>query len=50
MVMPFSVQDGAILADYRSEAECSLLAKGKHAKADKGKHEKRCSFLERKGE
>ena len=34
MVMPFLVQDGAILADYRSEAECSLLAKGKHAKAD----------------
>ena len=50
MVMPFLVQDGAILADYRSEAECSLLAKGKHAKADKGKHEKRCSFLERKGD
>ena len=24
----------AILADCRSEAECSLLAKGKHAKAD----------------
>ena len=34
MVMPFSAQDGAILADYRNEAECSLLAKGKHAKAD----------------
>ena len=24
----------AILADCRNEAECSLLAKGKHAKAD----------------
>ena len=24
----------AILADYRNEAECSLLAKGKNAKAD----------------
>ena len=34
MVMPFSAQDGAILADYRSEAECSILAKGKNAKAD----------------
>ena len=34
MVMTFSAQDGAILADYRNEAECSLLAKGKHAKAD----------------
>ena len=34
MVMPFSAQDGAILADYRSEEECSILAKGKHAKAD----------------
>ena len=34
MVMPFSAHDGAILADYRSEAECSILAKGKNAKAD----------------
>ena len=34
MVMPFSAQDGAILADYRNEAECSLLARGKNAKAD----------------
>ena len=34
MVMPFSAQDGAILADYRSEAECSILATGKNAKAD----------------
>ena len=32
MVMSFSAQDGAILADYRNEAECSLLAKGKNAK------------------
>ena len=27
MVMPFSAQDGAIIADYRNEAECSILAK-----------------------
>ena len=31
MVMPFSAQDGAILADYRNEAECSLI-KAKNAK------------------
>ena len=34
MVMPFSAQDGALLAAYRNEAECPLLAKGKNAKAD----------------
>ena len=34
MVMPFSAQDGAIIADYRNEAERSILAKGKNAKAD----------------
>ena len=34
MVMPFSVQDGAILADCGSKAEYPLLAKGKNAKAD----------------
>ena len=34
MVMLFSAQDGAILAEYRSEAECSILATGKNAKAD----------------
>ena len=32
MVMPFSAQDGAILADYRSEVECFILVKGKNAK------------------
>jgi hypothetical protein len=32
--MPFSAQDGAIFADYRSKAECSILAKDKNVKAD----------------
>ena len=36
MVMPFSAQDGAILADYRSEAECSILAKARMQKLING--------------
>ena len=50
MVMPFSAQDGAILADYRNEAECSLLAKGKNAKAVRREACHTFPVLERKGD
>ena len=40
MVMPFSAQDGVILADYRNEAECSILAKARMQKLINGSMQK----------